>query len=182
MGLANRHAVAGARTFPARRHGGGTTLPAMRESVPGQRRPVVLAAAPVGVLVGLDDWLGSLFDALEHIDTATVPPRLVQLGDALKVLIERPRLILADQVEEADDDDAEVIDLNVDLGLESATRIARMMLILDELDEWSRAGRLDHTPRTPEQVAVLRWIGREIIGQIEIGRAPRPFRPPAGTA
>lgn len=154
----------------------------MPESVPGERKPIVLMAAPVAVLAGLNDWLMSLFDALENIDATTVPPRLLELGDALKVLIERPRLILADQVEDAEEDDVELIDLHVDLGIESATRIARMMLILDELDEWSRTGRLDHTPRTPEQAAVLRWIGREIIGQVEIGRAPRPFRKPAATA
>ncbi|HVX16481.1 MAG TPA: hypothetical protein VHA73_00480 [Acidimicrobiales bacterium] len=149
----------------------------MPASTPGDRRPVLLVDAPIEVLADLNEWFATVFGALEKIDATQVPRRLVELGDALEELIERPRFVLGGQVVQAEAAHADNADLQLDVGIEAATRIARMMLILDELDEWCRSGHLAAPPRTADQVWVLRWIGREIIGQIEIGRQPRPFRP-----
>ena len=151
----------------------------------GDLRPVVLQSAPIDLFVELNRWLEGLFEALHQLDqqaaaggadAVPVPARLRELGEALQSLIERPRGILAEQVLPASADGVHTTDLQVDLYLEAATRIGRMMLILDELDEWSASGQLPHPARSPELIALLRWMGREIIGQLEIRRPPRPFR------
>lgn len=147
------------------------------------RRPVELVAAPLDVLLGLNAWLAGLLDALGSLGaepdaTSQAAPsdRLRELGEALQSLIERPRGIMAEQVAAAAQDGVTAADLHVAFSRDAVPRIGRTMMILDEIDELSRSGALAYPPRSDEQIAVLQWLGREAIGQLEIGRKPRPFR------
>lgn len=148
---------------------------------PDERRVVKLLAAPVVPLVQIQAWLDDTFRELRLVERSGsdqgVPPRLRSLAGNLHDIIDRARSILARQVAEAAAGGQDVADLEFDVGPRAVAEVARLLVILDEIDEHSRAGGLLTPPRTPEMVGVLRWIGREVVGQIEVGRAPRPFRP-----
>lgn len=148
------------------------------------RRPVALFGAPVAAFAATQMWLDDLFHELQLLAIGEeqgleLPPQLMRLGDQIRALIERPRLVLYEQVAAATAGGREAVDLTVELGPRAVPHMARTMLLLDELDEHCRAGVLLTPPRSPEVDAALRWLAREIVGQLEVGRAPRPFRPPA---
>jgi hypothetical protein len=88
----------------------------MPASTPGDRRPVLLVDAPIEVLADLNEWFATVFGALEKIDATQVPRRLVELGDALEELIERPRFVLGGQVVQAEAAHADNADLQIEIG------------------------------------------------------------------
>jgi hypothetical protein len=148
------------------------------------RRPVELLGASVAAFAATQMWLDDLFQELQLLAIGEdrglqMPPELVRLGAQIRALIERPRLILSGQIAAAAADGREVVDLTVELGPLAVPHVARMMLLLDELDEQCRSGVLLTAPRSPDVYASLRWLAREIVGQLEVGRAPRPYASPA---
>jgi hypothetical protein len=164
------------------------TLPAVIEdsdlSDAQPRRPVTLLGAPVAAFAATQMWLDDLFQELQLLAIGEdqgleMPPELVRLGGQVRAMIERPRVILSEQIAAAAAGGRDAVDLTVELGAMAVPHVARMMLLLDELDEQCRSGVLLTAPRAPEVYAALRWLAREIVGQLEVGRAPRPYAAPA---
>jgi hypothetical protein len=147
------------------------------------RRWVHLLDVPVEPLLGAHLWLAGVFQELRGVTEelsqgAAVAPRLQDLAVMLEHALRRQRAFLVEQLEAAANQGEGVTDLWLDLRPDSVNEIVRFVVICDEIRECCEAGLLE-TP-APGDVAewLLRWVARELIGQLELGRPPRSYVQP----
>lgn len=141
---------------------------------------VHLLDVPVPLFLDVYVWLADVHRELQLVevgaaDGLVIPDRLRDLAIALHVDMARPRDFVAEQLESAASLGLEVTDVWLDLLPEAVADMARLVVLCDEVAECSRAGLMLTGPPTPAMEHALRWLARELIGQLEIGRPPRGF-------
>jgi len=80
-----------------------------------------------------------------------------------------------EQLDSAAEQGYERTDVWLDLLPDAPHVMARMVVLCDEVAECSRSGLMLTGPPTPTMEHALRWMAREFIGQLEIGRPPQPY-------
>ena len=145
-----------------------------------ERSWVHLIEVPVALFLELHVWLADVYRELQLVEVGAgegllIPPRLRELAVALHVDVARPRDFAAEQLESASEHGYELTDVWLDLLPEAVQVMARLVVLCDEVAECSRSGLMLTGPPTPSMEHALRWMAREFIGQLEIGRPPRPY-------
>ena len=141
---------------------------------------VHLLDVPVLLFVDVYVWLADVYRELQLVEVGAedgllIPPRLRELATALHVDMARPRDFVVEQLEAALAQDLPVTDVWLDLLPDAATDMARLVVLCDEVAECSKNGLMLTGPPTVAMERALRWLARELIGQLEIGRPPRAF-------
>jgi len=104
-----------------------------------------------------------------------VPARLLKLVDDLRHRYVRRTTEIRTQFEEARRQGLTTVDIEVP-GDDTAVDITeRLTTMLDEADEFCRAGNLLTLASEPELVAWRHWWRDEVVGQVRDGADPRPF-------
>jgi anti-anti-sigma factor len=123
------------------------------------------------------DALMREFELIRQSDSGngTVPVRLLDLVDELSTrfnqFAEQPRALLEAALESG----GSTVDLAYQVPRETADACRRLLVLLDEADEYCRAGEHLVTLASPPAVRAYReWFLREFIEQ-EAGRPPTPW-------
>ena len=145
-----------------------------------ERSWVHLIEVPVPLFIDLHVWLADVYRELQLVEVGAedgllIPPRLRELAVALHVDMARPRDFVVEQLESAAEQGNDLTDVWLDLLPDAAHVMARMVVLCDEVAECSRSGLMLTGPPTPTMEHALRWMAREFIGQLEIGRPPQPY-------
>jgi anti-sigma B factor antagonist len=108
-------------------------------------------------------------------DDDSVPARLRSLSERLTARYGGMTANQNEQLERAQADQVEAIDLVYELPGEVAEAAEELGAMLDEVDEYCRDGALLNLVTPPEAVAYRKWFLTEFIHQIREGAEPRPW-------
>ena len=139
--------------------------------------PVCILGLPLDVYRRSSEHTDELlreFALIREDDSDHVPARLLALVDELRGRFSGFTQGQTLALQEALDRGDEEIDLFYEIPRDASPAVVRLGALLDEADEFCRAGDLLTLAARPEGVAFRRWFLEEFVLQID-GRPPRPW-------
>ncbi len=139
--------------------------------------PVRILGLPLDVYQRASEHSDELlreFALIREDNSERVPDRLLSLMDELRARFGAFTAAPTSALHDALARDEEQIDLVYVVPPEAADAAVRLGTLLDEADEFCRAGELLTLATVPEGVAFRRWFLEEFVSQIG-GRPPRPW-------
>ncbi len=144
-----------------------------------ERRWVHLLDVPVEPLLSAHLWLLGVNKEMHGIQGALgqgtpVSPRLLELAAMLEQDVDRPRNFLVEQLEAAQERGQVLAELWLDLNADAVGSLTRLIVTCDEIQECCNQGLLETPAPQPVAMWAMRWMVRELMAQLELGRPPRP--------
>ena len=139
--------------------------------------PVRILGVPLDVYSRSSEHTDELlreFALIREDDTDHVPARLLALIDELNIRFAEFTQEQSRQMQDALAGGEAELDLLYEVPAEATEGIVRLLALLDEADEFCRAGDLLTLATPSEGVAFRRWFLEEFLFQIE-GRPPRTW-------
>ncbi len=139
--------------------------------------PVRLLGLPLDVYRRSSEHTDELlreFALIGEDDSDHVPARLLALIDELNARFSAFTREQTVAMQEAAARGDKEIDVLYEVPPEASDGVVRLAALLDEADEFCRAGELLTLATLPEGIAFRRWFLEEFLFQID-GRPPRPW-------
>ncbi|MDQ3898659.1 MAG: hypothetical protein M3326_15685 [Actinomycetota bacterium] len=139
--------------------------------------PVRILGVPLDVYSRSSEHTDELlreFALIREDETDHVPARLLALIDELNLRFAGFTQEQTRRMQEALARGEPQVDLTYEVPAEAADGVVRLIALLDEADEFCRAGDLLTLATPAEGVAFRRWFLEEFLFQIQ-GRAPRTW-------
>ncbi len=146
--------------------------------------PVLILGLPVDVYRRSSEHTDELlreFALIREDDTDHVPARLLALIDELNLRFAGFTQEQSREMQDALGRGEAEVDLLYEVPAEAAEGVVRLMALLDEADEFCRAGDLMTLTTPPEALVYRRWFLDEFVRQIE-GEPPRTWADAIGAA
>ena len=145
------------------------------------RRTVRLNGVPVGIARAIAVYRNDMIRELQLIELGRQqgieePSQLYDLAEQLRADLVWLRDDLAGHTVWSDPAAApsERVDMVIEATVDASARMLRAIERFEELNQLSRYGQLLTEEATPAMMQVIRWVGEELAGQLNEGRAPRP--------
>ena len=143
-------------------------------------RPVQLLGIPLALAARSTDHHATVMRELALVDAAddssTAHGRLLALASELQSKYSRFGEAQRARAEQAFVEGARTLDLRYEVPVDLAEDVARMAVLLDEVDEFCREGELVTLVTPPDLAVYRRWVFDEFCAQLRDGAAPRPWR------
>jgi anti-anti-sigma factor len=116
----------------------------------------------------------ALVDAAD--DTSTSHGRLLALSSQLQRKYSRLGEAQRDRAQAVAASGGSSVDLRYEVPRELADDVAQLAALLDEVDEFCRAGELVSLVTSPDLVEYRRWVFGEFVSQLRDAAPPTPWR------